>query len=134
MRQVHRFPLLSLVSGLFQLVIELETRQNKAVSGHLQYIRDPVILMEKGSDLTKTNGDKLYHGTRNIASREFTEVRSFGGANITTFSISRAFALMASNRQALKSSSGVSFGSMLAASTSSVSATDAEVFSWRAKG
>lgn len=40
---------------------------------------------------------------------------------------------MASNRRALTSSSGVSFGSMLAVATSSDSATNAAVFSWWAK-
>lgn len=41
---------------------------------------------------------------------------------------------MASKRRAFKSSSGVNFGSALAAATSSDSATDAEVWSWQAKG
>lgn len=58
----------------------------------------------------------------------------FHGGNLSTVSISRAFALMASNRRALMSCSGVSFGSTLAAAASSDSAADAEVFSWRAKG
>lgn len=66
---------------------------------------------------------------------ESTEVWSFHGASLTTFSISRALALMASNRRVLRSgSSGVGFGSMLAAATSSDSATDAGVFSWQVKG
>lgn len=54
--------------------------------------------------------------------------------NVNTFSISTALALMALRRRASKPSSGVSVGSMLAAATSSVSATDAGVFSWRVKG
>lgn len=65
---------------------------------------------------------------------EFSGNRLFRGTNVTTFSISTALALMAFKRRALKSSSGVSVGSVLAAATSSVSATDAAVFSWRAKG
>lgn len=81
----------------------------------------------------KDNGYKLCYDISNKET-EFTEVGSLRGANLTTFSISRALALMASDRRALKSASGVSFGSMLAAATSSVSATDAAVFSWQAKG
>lgn len=41
---------------------------------------------------------------------------------------------MASDRRAFKSSSGISFGSVLADATSSVSAADADGFSWQAKG
>lgn len=65
---------------------------------------------------------------------EFSRNWLFRGTNVTTFSISTALALMAFKRRALKSSSGVSVGSVLPAATSSVSATDAAVFSWRAKG
>lgn len=62
------------------------------------------------------------------------KVRSFQRTNHPTFSISTAFALMASKRRAFKSSSGVNSGSALAAATSSDSAADAGVWSWRAKG
>lgn len=77
------------------------------------------------------NGLNLAKNMCDTGSRGVTEVWSFRGANPTTFSTSRALALMASAREALKSSSG---STLAATASSSVSATDAGVFSWRAKG
>lgn len=91
-------------------------------SGRFQRVEglSQVLLMDNVSDLAEQ--------------LEPSGTGSFRGTNVNTFSISTALALMAFKRRALKSSSGVSVGSMLAAATSSVSAAHAAVFSWRAKG